>query len=244
MADLGTLYDDVRREVSDLVASLDPADLHKPVPATPGWDIQDVVAHMAGVAEGALAGNFPSEFFSAFGQPAAVRRLNSWTSDHVAERKDEDLETILAEWEKHVSALVPMLNGEVPMSPDAPPFPDRIMLTDTAVHQQDIFGALGIERGRDAGPVKVGSSSYAGMMDIRLRESKAGVLLLDAGTKQWTVGGDEPEGSVRASRFEFFRALSGRRSPGQIKAYEWSIDPDRFVEYFYPYGVRDEALEE
>jgi uncharacterized protein (TIGR03083 family) len=244
MADLGTLYDDVRREVTELVSSLDADEQHKPVPATPGWDIKDVISHVTGVAEGALANDFPREFFAAFGQPDAVRHLNDWTADHVTDRKDDDLDAILEEWSKHAAALVPMLNGEVPSSKDVPMFADRIMVTDVTIHQHDIFGALGIDRGRDSGQVKVASSSYAGMMDIRLREASAGALLLDAGSKQWTVGGDDPAGSVRATRFEFFRALSGRRSPEQIKAYEWSIDPEPFVEFFYPYGVREDELEE
>ncbi len=244
MAGLGVVYDDVRRDISELVTSLEERELQSRAPATADWSIRDIVAHLTGVAEGALAGNFPREFFAAFGQPDAVDKLNSWTSDHVAVRKNEALETILEEWEKHAAALMPLLEGEAPVSPEFPPFADRTLVTDAGVHQQDIYGALGLERGRDSAPVKVGSSGYAAIMDIRMREAGADPLLLDAGEKQWTVGGDAPAGSVRATRFEFFRALSGRRSPEQIRAYEWSIDPGPYIGFFYPYGVRSEALVE
>jgi uncharacterized protein (TIGR03083 family) len=244
MAGLGGVYDGVRRDISELVSSLDERDVSKPVPATSDWTIKDLVAHLAGVAEGALAGNFPREFFESWGEPEGVRKLNSWTSAQVTDRKEESLETILEEWEKHATALVPMLDGGATVPPEFPPFADRVMVTDVGVHEQDIYGALGLERHRDAAPVKVGSSSYAAMMDIHIRKAGASPLLLDAGEKKWVVGGDEPDGSVRTTRFEFFRALSGRRSPDQIRAYEWSGDPGPFIDFFYPYGVRADALVE
>jgi uncharacterized protein (TIGR03083 family) len=244
MPSLGDVYDAVRLDISELVSSLDESEINKRVPATPDWSVRDLVAHLAGVAEGALAGNFPREFFEMWGEPEGVRKVNTWTSTQVEDRRNESLETILEEWEKHANALVPLLEGGSTVPSDFPPFGDRIMVTDVGVHEQDIYGALGLERHRDSVPVKVGCSSYVAMMDIRMRKAGTSPLLLDAGEKEWVVGEAEPEGSVRATRFEFFRALSGRRSPDQIRAYEWSVDPGPFIEFFYPYGMRADALVE
>jgi hypothetical protein len=119
-----------------------------------------------------------------------------------------------------------------------------VLLTDLAVHQQDIFGAFGIERARDAAPIKIATSGYVVVMGLRLAGAGIPPLQLDAGEKVYVTGDGEPAATVKATRFEFFRALSGRRSPEQIKAYEWEGDPEPYVPYFYPYGIRKDALVE
>lgn len=244
MAELGEVYDGARRQIDELVRGLDEAQAEKPVPATPGWSIKAVVSHLSGEIKDALAGRFPREFFQAFGQEDAVAELNTWTDDHVTERADVPIEEILTEWELNAKELIPFLNGEVPLPAGSPPFAEYVFITDVATHLHDIYGALDIQRGREDVPVKIAGTSFVTMMDVRMQQAGAPSLLLDAGTKQWTAGGGEPEASVKASRFEFFRALSGRRSPDQIRAYEWSTDPDPFLTFFYPYGPRTTPLEE
>jgi hypothetical protein len=44
--------------------------------------------------------------------------------------------------------------------------------------------------------------------------------------------------------WELARAVSGRRSPDQIRAYEWEGDPEPFIKLFYPYGLRTDSLVE
>jgi hypothetical protein len=38
--------------------------------------------------------------------------------------------------------------------------------------------------------------------------------------------------------------MSGRRSPEQVAAYEWDGDAEPYIPYFYPYGIRSDALVE
>ena len=55
--DYAVIYRSVRLRAADLVRNL-PADvLVRDVPATPGWRVRDVVAHLAGGAADVLAGN-------------------------------------------------------------------------------------------------------------------------------------------------------------------------------------------
>lgn len=56
----------------------------------------------------------------------------------------------------------------------------------------------------------------------------------------------EPVATVRSSRFEPFRALSGRRSRAQIAAFDWSCDPEPYVRAFQygPFSLRIEDLVE
>ena len=41
-----------------------------------------------------------------------------------------------------------------------------------------------------------------------------------------TVGVGDARSSVRASRFELLRAMTGRRSVAQMRGFEWDGDPD------------------
>lgn len=244
MADVVDIYEQLRHDISEFLADLEPQELESPVPATPGWRIRDVAAHLAADASYAIRGDFPAEFFQALGEPEAVATLNNWTARQVEERKDLSLEEILQEWKTSATELVPMMRGEIPWPVDTFPFAHVALMTDAAVHQQDIFGALGIERGRDAAPIKIGLRGYIVTMGWRLGSAAIPSLRFDVGDKSYDTGEGEPGATVHATRFEFFRAMSGRRSPEQIAAYRWDGDAEAYIPYFYPYGVREDALVE
>jgi uncharacterized protein (TIGR03083 family) len=244
MADLGEVYAATRKALADVVAGLSEEDALRPVPATPGWSVRDVVAHMTGALRKAAAGDIPREFFFAIGSQEGVVALNDWTDRQVLERRDRSLQELLDEWEEAAAAVVPMISGTEPWPDDVIPFADRVLMTDLAVHQQDVYGALGIVGDRDAVPVRVAFSTYAAGADLRIKAAKGPALRLATESKEVVAGGDDPVATVRAPRFELFRALSGRRSPDQVRAYEWEGDPEPFLELFYPYGVREEALAE
>lgn len=244
MPDISDLYEQVRNEISELVAGLEPNELEKPAPATPGWSIKDLVTHLAADSTCVVAGDFPREFFDAFGEPAAVALVNDWTEGQLTARKGCSLEELLQEWKTSGTELAAMMRGETPWPEGTLPFADRILLTDAAVHQQDIFGALGIERARESAPIKIGLSGYIATMGWRLNAAGLPPLRFDLGKKSYTTGEGDPTTTVHGSRFELFRAMSGRRSPEQIAAYEWDGDPKPYISYFYPYGIRKEALVE
>jgi uncharacterized protein (TIGR03083 family) len=246
MADLGTVYDETREEISTLVTELATPLLDRPVPATPEWTIKDVVAHLTGDVTCVLRGDFPREYFASIGEEDAVAVLNRWTAGQVAERRERPLFDILLEWKDTSQELVAMMNEEKPWPEGVPPFAAYILVVDIGVHQQDIFGTLGIEKNRDGAAVRIGLRTYTVGMDMRLRTAGpgAGTLSLDTGDKTYTVGDGAPVATVRAPRFEFFRALAGRRSPEQIASYEWDGDSAPFIPYFYPYGIRQNPLNE
>lgn len=244
MAELADLYEHLRSDISQTVAALDPDDLDKVVPATPGWTIRDVVTHLAADATCMIAGDFPREFFEAFGESEGVAMVNEWTSRQLVERRGRSVEDVLQEWKESSTGVAAMMRGDSSWPDGIVPFADRVILTDAAVHQQDIFGALGIDRDRDAAPVKIALSGYITTMGWRLGAAGIPPLRFDLGDKSYVAGEGEAAATVRASRFELFRAMSGRRSPEQIRAYEWDGDARPYVPYFYPYGIREDALVE
>ena len=244
MAEVFEIYEELRQEISDLVAGLDPEQLETPVPATQGWTIRDVVTHLAADASCVISGDFPREFFEFFGDETTIVSLNEWTARQLEERRDHSLEEILQEWKSSATQLTAMMRGEQEWPDGTIVFADRVLLTDAVVHQQDILGALGIERGREAVAIKLALSAYVVGMGWRLAPTGIAPLRFDVGDKSYVAGDGEPGATVRAPRWELFRAMSGRRSPEQIAAYEWEGEAEPYIPYFYPYGIRQEALSE
>ena len=225
MSEVPDVFEKLRDDVAELLRSLPPDDLQRKVPATPGWTIRDIAAHLAGDAACMRNGDFPTGFFEAFGDAAAVATLNEWTAGHVAAREDDSLEQILSEWEEDAKRIAAMMRGDESWPQEVPPFADRVLLTDLAVHQQDILGALGNGQHRDSPPIRIATAGYIAMMGFRLDGAGVAPLGFDMGEKVRVAGTGEPAATVRASRFEFFRALAGRRSPEQIEVYESRGDP-------------------
>lgn len=244
MADLAEVYDSTRKEIAALVSDLDGSELQRRVPATPDWTIADVVAHLTGDVVCVAAGDFPREYFAAIGQEDAIVSLNDWTDGHVRERRGRPVQEVLAEWEKASAPILSMLAGTSEWPEGVLPFAGYILTTDIAIHQQDINGALGLKRDRDSTQVRVGTSTYINGVGLRLQMAGGPGLRFVVEDKEKIVGADEAAATVRAPRFELFRALSGRRSPEQIKGFDWEGDPEPFIPYFYPYGIRRDALAE
>lgn len=244
MADLADIFDGLRREISATVSELSEDELEKKLPAAPEWSIRDVVCHLTGDVVAILASDFPREFFESIGDEQTIRVLNEWTSGHVSSRRDLPLEAVLKEWEEASRPITAMMRGEQEWPDGVPPFADRILITDAAVHRQDIYGALGVTKDRSDAPIRVSLSGYIVLMGMRLGTAGIPPLRFEVEDKSYSAGDGEPGASVKATRFEFFRALSGRRSRDQISAYEWEGDPEPYLFYFYPYGVRDTAVVE
>ena len=242
MAKLDEVYAVTRKEIANLVSSLPAEELKRSVPATPAWSIRDVIAHLTGSAERMAAGDFPSHFFFPTGAEHAVEAHNEWNDRQVRERRRRSLQKVLDEWEATMATIAPMLRGDAPWGQEAVPFGGHVMVADLAAHQQDIYGALGEETDRDALPIRIGFATYIGGVDLRIRASDSPSLRFVTQHREVVAGYGEPAATVAASRFELFRALSGRRNPDQVRAYEWDGDAEPFLKFFYPYGPREEAL--
>src|SRR5438876_194718 len=132
MAELADIYEQLRNDISELVAPLEPEELDQPAPATPGWSIRDIVAHLAANATCTIAGDFPREFFEAFGEDTAVAMVNDWTSRQLEARRGRPLEDLLQEWKNSSTDLTAMMRGEESWPEGTVMFADRVLLTDAA----------------------------------------------------------------------------------------------------------------
>jgi uncharacterized protein (TIGR03083 family) len=193
-------YRELRGRVIDLVRDLDEEQVNAVAPATPQWRVRDIVAHVTGVCADVLDGNLDGV------------ATDDWTDKQVTDRRDRPFADVLAEWEEKGAAIDAAI-------PDFPEIAAGQMIADATTHEQDIRGALEARGGRDSAALDIAFRWGAGVLDgsepLRL-ESEVGPVI---------VGEGDPVATVRASRFDFVRSYTGRRSLDQMKAFDWDGEP-------------------
>ncbi|HEY1917599.1 MAG TPA: maleylpyruvate isomerase family mycothiol-dependent enzyme [Streptosporangiaceae bacterium] len=207
--DLSSLYLDTYARLVALVAELDAAALATPVPACPGWSVQDVLAHEIAITEDALAGRLT-------GPPSEEE-----TTAQVARFQGQDIAGMLAIWAQN-----------------APRFAERVAtfevwpaVIDIATHEQDIRGALGRPGARDTPAIRLAADGLIGFLDppVPIR-----VSVEDAAF--WVGPADGPELGLATCRFEAFRWRMGRRSRAQLAALDWTGDPAPVLDHLTIFG--------
>ena len=147
-----------------------------------------------------------------------------WTEAQVAARRDVSLDELLAEWAEAAPPVAAMLD-------DFPEPYGRQVIGDVTVHEHDIRGALHQPGARDSEALGIGLD----FLSAELAVPGAAALGLDPLDRVLSV-----------DDFELFRALSGRRSAAQIKAYDWRVDPEPYLPVFGlgPFTMRATELVE
>jgi uncharacterized protein (TIGR03083 family) len=119
--DLGMMYRTVRERIAAVVSD-DVAATR--VPATPLWDVHDVVAHLAGVVEDALHGNMDGV------------TTDPWTAAQVQRGAAKPVSQMLSEW----SAGAPLVESVL----SAPGSSADRAVYDICTHEADLRHALGL----------------------------------------------------------------------------------------------------
>lgn len=119
--DLGAMYRAARLRISGLVNDEVGG---VPVPATPLWDVHDVVAHLAGVTEDVRTGNMDGV------------TTDPWTAAQVERGRSKTVAELLAMWDEHAHLVEGFLSS--PAGPSA----FRAVL-DIHTHEADLLNALG-----------------------------------------------------------------------------------------------------
>ncbi len=128
---VGARYRSVRLRLTAVLAPLDEAQWDRPVPACPGWRVRDVLGHLLGNVEDALAGRIS-------GPPTEDQ-----TREQVARHADDDPVALLQQWNEQAPEFEDVLDA-VPIWP---------AFIDAISHEHDIRAALGDQRGRDTDDV-------------------------------------------------------------------------------------------
>jgi uncharacterized protein (TIGR03083 family) len=200
MTDYGQTYGELRERVSGLVREAGDDQLHAMCPAAPEWRVRDVVAHLSGVCADIVNGNLEGV------------ATDEWTDKHVSDRQDWPIDKLLEDWVEQSSAMAALV-------PSFPEVAAGQWVTDGVTHEHDIRGGLGTPGARDSDAIDVAFH----WSQLALDASEPLVLESEAGTVH--VGEGDPVATVRASRFELIRSMTGRRSLDQMRSYDWDGEP-------------------
>jgi uncharacterized protein (TIGR03083 family) len=201
-------YRALRGRVREIVEYADPAALDGPSPATPGWTVHDVVAHLVGVTDDVVNGRLDGV------------ATDPWTAAQVETRRGVAASELLDEWDAHAGRFEEMI-GAAPMEIAGQ------ALFDAATHEHDIRCALGRPGARDSDALELAwewlIATRAGFGGPTVR------FVTEHGNE--VVGEGEPITTLKASRFEILRATTGRRSASEIESYGWdpACRPDLLI---------------
>lgn len=225
MGEYGTGYAEARQRLVELMTSLSGDELATAVPACPGWRTRDVLAHVVGIATDTLSGRIEGA------------GSEEYTSRQISERKDNSIEEMVGEWNEHAAAFEEMLDTIHPAVSGG-------IVADLVTHEQDARGALGAVGGREGAASDLALDSQVRFFGRRIKEAKLPTLEVQAGSDRWVAGKEEVAGSVEADRFELLRALTGRRTHDQVRAFAWSVDPGPYLPVFSMYGLPGSDIKE
>lgn len=234
-------YEDGLRRLVALVEGLSDADLRTQVPACPLWSVQDLVAHLGGVAEDSVRGAFFDGAMLAWADPDLAVQREAWTAAQVEARRGLDRHQLLAELERHGQALVRALRRGEPATVDVPGWMLSAPAADLAAHLGDLEEALGRPPSPQSPVMRYGFASYRAWLGERVvARGLAPLRLADPtdATAEWVVGGRaRPGASVEADAYELFRAISGRRRPDDVARWSWSGEPAAYLPLLSPYPL-------
>ena len=205
-ADSVRAYDAVQSRMTALLRSAGPEELARQVPACPDWSVQDLLAHVVGVAADVAAGRIEGA------------GSDPWTAAQVQARRDRSRDALLEEWDATAPALREALLTVDPMQAAQVVF-------DVTTHEHDLRGALGAPGERDSDGVQIGWV-WATTVLGQLRDGYGeGALVLTTPEGEATCGSASPTSGVTADRFELWRAMTGRRSAEQVASWPWTGEP-------------------
>lgn len=188
------------------------------VPACPGWNIRQVIAHMAGVAQDVVALNLEN------------KGTSSWADAQVARLGGHDIDDLLDMWRESLDEV----GANLALASDAGVCQ---LVFDTLTHEHDIRGAIGEpgSRARDL-EFKAALGFVTTMGDQFIRQAKLPTLRLSTPTIGSVQLGDPHTASghiaLAVSDFEALRSFGGRRSIGQLRALPWDGDPTNLMPVF------------
>ncbi len=203
-----------------------PAGAHdQPCPATPGWRVRDVLAHVRGIAEDVRTGNLTGV------------ATDPWTAAQVERHRATSVLDLIEGWSADAVQLEAILS-----SPQGEAVGRAVI--DVHTHEADVRGALGrvaplTDEFAAWGVAAIvdgmlGGITAAGLAPVR--------LVTDEGDE---LGPADAEVVMRAPRYEVFRAALGRRSAAQVAAFDWSgTDPAPYLPHLFLFGPRDTDLVE
>ena len=211
---VGTAYQGCRVRLTALLADVDRWQAETPVTTCPGWTVHDVIAHLSGGLVDAINGRMEGV------------GTDPWTARQVNERREMSIAEILDEWNLHAPPVEQLLDSAGDLGCQA--------VTDVVSHEHDIRAALSLRGARSTDAVGIGLTFAAARL-VESAEALGSSLRVECGAM--VFGPDDADVTVRGGSFEVLRAITGRRSLGQIRQLDWDGDVERVIPAFWWYGL-------
>ena len=224
-ADLGALYAAARERITEVLDDAPPEIVDRECPATPGWTVHDVVAHVRGITGDVRTGN------------VAGVATDPWTAAQVERHRDDPLSGLLVDWAVDAAPFEEFLSG--PHGAGA-----ARAVVDVHTHEYDIYGAIGLCPPMPDAFALWGLAALVDGFGERVRD--AGLPAVCVRTDEGDVFGEaDAPVTLRASRFALFRAMLGRRNTEQVSSFGWrGADPGPYLQHFFVFSPRLDALVE
>jgi hypothetical protein len=196
----------------EFARTLDADDWATRVPCAPAWTARDVLSHVSGIPDDAVAGRMA-------GAPG-----EAWTAAQVERNRDASVDDLLTRWSQQAPAFAQAIEqmGEV-----RPPI-------DCHSHEHDIRHALGRPGAR--------SNAIVDMASFAEVDAPVRVVIEIADGTAIVTGDVDAASTVTLrgmSRFELFRSRLGRRSREQMRSADWAgaqADIDAVLDRWFGFG--------
>lgn len=212
--------------VVELVRDLTDEQAATTVPACPDWTVRELLAHVVGAGVDVVSGNEVDDHNA------------GWTQGHVERRRDASIADLVAEWEELTGSMV----GWMKAHPDTGSRP----VLDVTIHEQDLRGALGVPGARENEGLQFAWTVMTERVGPGVRAQNLAPMVFedDGATEVLGSGGsadEEPGVVLRAPRFELLRAILGRRSADQVRAWVVRGDVEPYLAHVSAFGALRET---
>ena len=145
------------------------------------------------------------------------------------------LTELRAAWEQTAESVRPRLAEAAAAS---------VLVTLAVMAEHEHRTAVNLPGARDDVAVKVALDELAGRFSDRV--AAADLPSLRVTVEQWgtIAGGGRATSCVVADRFEFVRAMSGRRSASEIGRWNWGVAPDKYLRVISEVGLPANEIRE
>ena len=197
----------------DLAADLD--DGHR-MPATPAWDLRELIAHLAGVAVDVSVGQVED-----YAQP-------HWTARQVASRATYSRRDLVEEWKASWPELCSILDDPVSHGLDSS-F-SVLPLVDVIAHEHDLRESVGMFDFADPAVWSLVEQRRLQVLTLQCASSDQNLEVRTPEGDHWVIGGNEDRSTVTAERYELWRSLEGRSRRDAVRQFDWTAGPGLFLE--------------
>jgi uncharacterized protein (TIGR03083 family) len=219
--DIAARYVLAQESFAEFARTLSDDDWATPTPCTPEWTVRDVLSHVAGIPDDALAGRMD-------GAPG-----EAWTEAQIERNRSLSVAELLERWDAQTPGFADVLQQ---MGEGRPPF-------DCHTHEHDVRQALGRPGNRDSVIIELLALDLAAIPDCPVALT---VELADGRTVRSGPDDGAPSVTLRGvTPFELFRSRPGRRSPAQVRTWDWTgadADIDAVVSVWAFFGPATDPI--